>query len=183
MVLGWWWEMTAWKNVILSFKVKHERVALLITDKNVQYSSRILGVSESWCRERCRSLSHFAKTNNSLYPVSPSPGFHNNNTPLRSLLSSPPTQRHPAPNSPAGGLAWSQHKLVNTRNCAEHWKYTKKGNVCACFYVYVPVSQFLMSPSLGVQLLVTHPVKNKLGICVCVNAWMHDTQRGRETKP
>lgn len=34
----------------------------------------------------------------------------------------------------------------------------------------VPASQSLMSPSLGVQLLVTHPLKKKLGVCVCVCA-------------
>lgn len=34
----------------------------------------------------------------------------------------------------------------------------------------VPASQSLMSPSLGVQLLVTHPLKKKLLVCVCVCA-------------
>lgn len=36
--------------------------------------------------------------------------------------------------------------------------------------MHVPASQSLMSPSLGVQLLVTHPLKKKLLVCVCVCA-------------
>lgn len=166
-----------------SSKWSTKYVTLLITDKNVQYGDAFqpnTGSDQSVSRDAYSAAEFHCILQQLITHCTP---FSNNMPPFSAFLSS--ITAPPRPKSPAGGLAWSQHKL-DTRINTQYWTLKYKKNMCVC--MCVPASQSLMSPFLWVQLLVSHPVKKKLGVCVwmcahvCMTVWVMHREAEQHSK-